>query len=89
MIIEGEKKIQAKLDLLDAEDKLPFGTVSVRPNWPRENDGTMRFLHQNLNGINPDNDLAEFEALMHQMLYNAPDFLSFNETNLEFKSSGL
>ena len=43
----------------------------------------MRFRYQNLNGINPDNDLADFEALMHQMIYNAPDFLLFNELNLE------
>ena len=59
VIIESEKK-KGKTELLRAIDKLPIGNVSLRPNWPREDDGTIRFLHQNLNGINPDNDLGRF-----------------------------
>jgi len=89
VIIESEKKIQGNTELLRAIDKLPIGNVSLHPNWPRENNGTIRFHHQNLIGINPDNDLADFEALMHQMLYNAPNFLSFNELNLELNFPGM
>ena len=82
VIITSEKKILAKQDLLSDTDKIPIGNFSLRPNWPMKNDGIMRFFHQNLNGISPDTDMAEFEALMHQLLYNAPDFLSLNELNL-------
>jgi len=42
-----------------------------------------------LNGISPDADLAEFEVLMHQLLYNALDFLSFNELNLNTRQFGI
>ena len=34
VIIESEKKIQGKTELLRAIDKLPIGNVSLRPNWP-------------------------------------------------------
>jgi len=89
VIIASEKKVRAKKNLLSDTDKLPIGNVSLRPNWPRENDRIMRFFHQHLNGISPDNDLAEFEALMHQLLYNALNFLLFNELNLNTRFPGI
>jgi len=89
VIVDGERRIKKKQELLDESDKLPFGYVGLRPNWPRQNDGIARFFHQNLNGISPDADLAEFEALMHQLLYNAPDFLSFDELNINTRQFGI
>ena len=43
VIVDSEKKIKDKQELLQEKDKLPYGYVGLRPNWPRQNDGIARF----------------------------------------------
>jgi len=44
VIVDGERRIKEKQELLNESDKLPFGYVGLRPNWPRQNDGIARIF---------------------------------------------
>ena len=63
----------------------PWGDpLRLQPNWPIENDNkTLRIATVNINGINPNNNYLELEAIIGQMLEYQIDVLCLTELNLD------
>ena len=86
-----QQKIDELHDLVESSNveealRKPWGhPLRIQDNWPSNNDNnTLRVATVNINGISPNNNYLEMEAIVGQMIEQQIDILCLTEINLDF-----